>query len=110
MNFDRLVRVLVARVFLSFAFLHTVMFSDFVRYYSAASPYCTSNECALTAAHKATYDSSACRRTANDLRRIVMTFIMSILLPLRLAMLLMGLRQRDYGLRENGCENCVDRN
>src|SRR5260370_40205827 len=39
-----------------------------------------------------------------------MTFIMSILLPLRLAMLLLGLRQRDEGLGKNGCKNSVDCN
>src|SRR6266576_5990815 len=59
---QRLVRVfLVLGVFLSLAFLHAVMFSNFVRHYSAARPYCTSDDCALTAAHKATDDSSACR-------------------------------------------------
>ncbi len=62
MNFNWLVGVLpVARVFLSFAFLHSIVFSNFVRRYSAAGSYCASDECALSAAHKAANDSSACR-------------------------------------------------
>ena len=32
-----------------------------LRHYSAAGSYCTSDDCALTAAHQATYDNSACR-------------------------------------------------
>ena len=47
------------RIFLSFAFLHAVVFSNLIRCDSAAGPYCTSDECTLTAAHKATYDGSA---------------------------------------------------
>ncbi len=62
MNFNRLVGVFpVARIFLSFALLHAIMFSNFVCHRSAAGSDCTSDDCALTAAHKATYDSSACR-------------------------------------------------
>jgi hypothetical protein len=35
---------------------------------------------------------------------------MSILLPLRLTMLFLSLRHRDYRLRENGCEDSADCN
>jgi hypothetical protein len=86
------------------------MFPNFVRRYSAAGTYCTPDECALTAAHQSTYDSSACRCTANYFCGIVMALIMSILLPLRLTMLFLSLRHRDYRLRENGCEDSADCN
>jgi hypothetical protein len=111
MNFNQLVGFLpVARIFLSFAFLYAVMFADFIRCYSTAGPYCTSDECTFTAAYKSAYDSSARCRTANDLCRVVMAFIMSILFPLRLAMLFPGLCQRKYRLEENGGEGSVDCN
>lgn len=61
-NLIRSVRVLaVMRGFLSFAFLHAVMFSNLVGDYSSTGTHCASNECALTAAHQSTYDGSARR-------------------------------------------------
>ena len=39
-----------------------------------------------------------------------MALVMSILLSLRLAMLLLSLRQRNDGLGENRCEDGVNRN
>jgi hypothetical protein len=51
----------VVGIFLAFAFLYAVMFSNFIRHYASTGTYCTSDDCALTAAHQATYNSSACR-------------------------------------------------
>jgi len=49
------------RVFLSFAFLHAIMFSNLIGDYSSAGTHCASNKCAFTAAHQPAYDGSARR-------------------------------------------------
>jgi len=86
-------------VIFALAFLYAIVLANFVRDHAASCTHCASHKRTLPAAKQTAYDGSPCRGTSDNLRRVVMTLVVCILLSLRFAMLLFGLGERTYGER-----------
>jgi hypothetical protein len=89
---------------LAFAFFYAIVLANLVRSHASTRTNRTSDKCALPAANQTAHYSSTSCGSADNLRRIVMTFVMSILLPLRFPMLLGGLRKKSHGKGQNSCK------
>lgn len=89
---------------LALALLYTIVLANFVCGHASAGTDRTSDKRALSTANQTTYYSSTGCGPADDLRRIVMTLVVRILLPLCFAMLLWGLCQRSHRKGQNSCK------
>jgi hypothetical protein len=87
----------LVRVVFALAFLYAIVLPYLVGNNASSRPHRASDKSALPAAHQTAYDGSASCRAADNLCRIVMTFVVRILLPLRFPMLLLGLGKRTRG-------------
>jgi hypothetical protein len=89
---------------LALALLYSIVLANFVCDHTSAGTDRTSDKRALSTANQTTYYSSTGGGPADDLRRIVMTLVVRILLPLCFAMLLWGLRERSHREGQNSCK------
>jgi predicted cobalt transporter CbtA len=94
----------LTRSILALALLYAIVFANFVCDHTSAGADRTSDKRTLSTAKQTAYHSSTCGGPADDLRRIVMTLVVRILLPLCFAMLLWGLRERSHREGQNSCK------
>jgi hypothetical protein len=89
---------------LALALLYAIVLANLICGHASAGADRTSDKRALSTANQTTYYSSTSGGPSDDLRRIVMTLVVRILLPLRFTMLLWGLRERSHGEGQNSCK------